>query len=386
MRRWRGLFLVAIFVCVGLVACSSDTDDVEAQSTKQVAIVPLDDEPDKQGALDEQTEPNPYYVAEAFAVGRDVYVRSLAVDTSNNSVWIGTSVGVLEVDLGSRDVKNTYTRKEGLANEYVFAIHVDTKGGRWFGTNGGGVSSYDGSGWRTYFPMHGLADYWAYSFGEQSDGTIWIGTWYGVNRFNPVKGDFETYVEELVNEWVYGIAVDRQERVWFGTEGGISMFDGKSWHSWTSKDGLGASNERNLPISTNTGLGTRSRHDLSVTSDGQETYNRNYVFSVMVAQNGDVWVGTWGGGVSRFDGSAWHNLTQKDGLAGDVVFSVAQDKDGVFWFGTNKGLSRYDGENWHTFTHSDGLLSNNVYAIATTDSGGVWVGTKNGVAWLARKK
>ena len=170
---------------------------------------------------------------ESFGVGDEVYVRSLAVDTAANSMWVGTSVGVHEVDLASRDPRQTFTRKEGLANEYVFAILVDSQGNKWFGTNGGGVTRYRDGQWQTYFPMHGLADYWVYSFAEQPGGTVWIGTWAGVNRLDVAGGKFTTYVKELVNEWVYGAAVDAQQRTWFGTEGGVSMFDGQQWRSWT---------------------------------------------------------------------------------------------------------------------------------------------------------
>jgi ligand-binding sensor domain-containing protein len=252
----------------------------------------------------------------------------------------------------------------------------------WYGTNGGGATSYKNGEWKTYFPMHGLADYWVYSFAEQNDGTMWIGTWAGVNRLRPGAETFDTYVKELVNEWVYGIVVDNKDRVWFGTEGGVSRFDGDNWKAWTHEDGLGAPNRRDLPISTNTGLGTRSRHDLSLLQDGEETYNPNYVFCMLMDDDGAIWAGTWGGGVSRFDGKQWHNLTSEDGLAGDVVLSMAQDDKGVFWFGTDKGLSSYDGEQWHSYARSDGLLGDSVYAVTTVPGGDVWVGTRGGVTRL----
>jgi len=327
-----------------------------------------------------KADAKPYRVEEAFSVGKDVYVRSMAIDAKRNSLWIGTSLGVLEVDLTTRDVKNTYTRKEGLANEYVFAIKVDQKGGSWFGTNGGGMSSFADGKWKTYFPMHGLADYWVYSFDQQHKGPLWIGTWAGVNRFDPATGAFTTYVKELVNEWVYGVAVDEKDNVWFGTEGGVSMFDGATWRAWTHENGLGAPNDDNLPISTNTGLGTRSRHDLSVTTEGQDTYNPNYVFALMVAKDQGVWAGTWGGGVSHFDGNAWRNLTHRDGLASDIVFSLAQDQQGGFWFGTHKGVSHFDGKAWVTLNRGDGLMGDAVYAVAVAPDGDVWLGTQNGVA------
>jgi ligand-binding sensor domain-containing protein len=233
--------------------------------------------------------------------------------------------------------------------------------------------------------MHGLADYWVYSFAEQDKDTIWIGTWAGVSVFSKSTGKMKNYVSELVNEWVYGLGVDSQQRVWIGTEGGVNMYDGQAWKTWTHADGLGAENRQGLPFSNNTGLGTRNRHDLSVMVAGQASYNPNYVFSIFVAADDQVWAGTWGGGASRFDGKAWHNLTSADGLAGNVVYSLAQDKDGGMWFGTDHGLSYFDGKHWQTFNRENGLLDNHVYALTVTPKGDVWVGTRHGVARLIKE-
>lgn len=323
-------------------------------------------------------------VKDSFDVGPQVYVRALTAEPARSAMWVGTSAGVHEVDLASGKLRSTFTRKEGLANEYVFAVGLDRAGNKWFGTNAGGVSRYKDGKWKTFFPMHGLADYWIYSFTQQKNGDFWIGTWAGVNKIDGKTGKFTTYVKELVNEWVYGLAVDALDRVWFGTEGGVSMYDGKKWVSWTHKDGLGSANSDSLPHSTNTGLGTRSRHDLSVGADGPATYNPNYVFSILSAADGSIWAGTWGGGASRWDGKAWHNVTAKEGLAGNIVYSLAQDKLGALWFGTNRGVSRWDGKTWQNFGMKEGLLDLNVYALAVAPDGDVWAGTKRGVARIGK--
>ena len=323
-------------------------------------------------------------VKDAYEVGPTVYVRALTVEPARGSIWVGTSAGVHEVDLASGKLRSTFTRKEGLANEYVFAVGLDRDGNKWFGTNAGGVSRYKDGKWKTFFPMHGLADYWIYSFGQQRNGDFWIGTWAGVNKVDAKTGKFSTYVKELVNEWVYGISVDALDRVWFGTEGGVSMLDGKKWVSWTHKDGLGAANDDKLPFSANTGLGTRSRHDLSVGADGPATYNPNYVFSILAAADGSIWAGTWGAGASRWNGKVWTNYTVKDGLAGNIVYSVAQGRDGAMWFGTSTGVSRWDGKAFKNLGVADGLLDRNVYALAVAPNGDVWAGTKKGVARIAR--
>lgn len=326
-----------------------------------------------------------YRAAETFNVGENVYVRSMAIDPRTNSLWVGTSVGVLEVDMATHDMRSTYTRDSGMANEYVFSIFIDSRGEKWMGTNGGGVSRFDGSQWKTYFPLHGLADYWVYSFNEQRNGTMWIGTWAGLNALDVKTGTFKTYLKELVNEWVYGLAVDSKDRVWVGTEGGINMFDGQTWKTWTHADGLGAPNADGLPVSPNTGLGTRSRHDLSVMLEGKPTYNPNYVFNLLMTPEDTLWAGTWGGGVARFDGTTWANFTTKDGLGGDIVYSLAREPNGVMWFGTSGGLSRFDGKNWTTLRKQDGLLDDNVYSVVVTAHGEVWVGTRSGVTLMTQK-
>ena len=202
---------------------------------------------------------------------------------------------------------------------------------------------------------------------------------------DPETGKFKTYLKELVNEWVYGLGVDNKDQVWVGTEGGINMYDGKTWQVWTHKDGLGAPNVENLPLSDNTGLGTRSRHDLSVMTQGMNTYNPNYVFSLIVAKDQTVWAGTWGGGVSHYNGKTWTNYTKKDGLAGNIVYSVSQDSNGEYWFGTNNGLSHYDGKTWETISRAHGLLDNSAYAIVSSGNNEIWVGTRNGVAIISKQ-
>lgn len=324
-------------------------------------------------------------VRESFQVGPNVYVRALTIESASNSIWVGTSVGVHEVDLATGKAKQSFNRDSGLANEYVFGIGLDTRGFKWFGTNAGGASRFKDGRWKTYFPMHGIADYWVYTFANDKQGNLWIGTWAGANKFDIKTEKFTTYVKELINEWVYGIDVDAEGRVWFGTEGGVSVYDGKTWRSWSHKDGLGAANGARLPASPNTGLGTRTRHDLTTLLQGRQTYNPNYVFSILVAKDQKVWAGTWGAGVGRWDGKQWTNFTAKDGLPGDIVYSIAQDGTGAMWFGTNNGVGRYDGKTWKHFSKKDGLFDDNVYALAVAPSGDVWVGTRGGVARIGTK-
>ncbi|MGE5107851.1 MAG: two-component regulator propeller domain-containing protein, partial [Sphingobacteriales bacterium] len=69
------------------------------------------------------------------------------------------------------------------------------------------------------------------------------------------------------------------------------------------------------------------------------------------------------------------NYNIKDGLAGSIVYSMCQDKDGFMWFGTENGLSRYDGTHFKNFTVKDGLPDNEVIKVNADSKGRVWIGT-----------
>lgn len=368
---------VLCLLLLGIVACSDDSASNESSTASSTELKTGQSQPVVNPALPE--------VLDVFNVGPTVYVRSLAIEADANRLWVGTSLGVNEIDLDSHALVNTFTRDHGLANEYVFGIGIDGDGNKWFGTNAGGMSRYKDGDWKTYFPMHGLADYWIYAFANDQDGGLWIGTWAGANYLNRDTDEFETYVKELINEWVYGISVDSQGVVWFGTEGGVSRFDGDSWTSWSHEDGLGGENDDALPFSRNTGLGTRSRHDLGILNNGEATYNPGYIFSILADHEDTIWAGTWGGGVTRYRNGTWSNIMEKDGLAGNIVYSIAQGADGSYWFGTNKGLSRYDGKTWNSWNVHHGLPGNDVYAIAIEADGDVWIGTLGGVTRLGTK-
>ncbi len=318
-----------------------------------------------------------FRLIDRFDIGENIYARSLLA--RDDTLWVGTSAGLMEISLDEYLPRKVYTLDDGMANEYVFAVGSDSDGGIWLGTNGGGASRLSKGKMKTYFPAQGLADYWVYAFAQQRNGDFWIGTWAGANRMDIDNGRFETFVDELVNEWVYGLAVDSSDRVWFGTEGGITMYDGSEWRHWTHEQGLGAANNKGLPHSDNTGLGTRNRHDLSIMVGTGESYNPNYVFAVAVDGNDHVWAGTWGGGVSRFDGESWTSYSSEDGLPGNIVYSALIDRDGHYWFGTNRGLVIFDGKKWARLGAAIGIEETDVYALSQDRNGHVWAGFRGAV-------
>jgi ligand-binding sensor domain-containing protein len=332
-------------------------------------------------------------------------VRALAVQ--GESIWIGTTNGVMNFHIPTEQNK-VYTTKDGLLSNVVLGITIAPDQSAWIGTYGGGLTRFDGkSRWTTYTPYgagitgdyrapyqrykrgEGIGDLWVYQSLFTSDGTLWAATWKGASKFNGKT--FTTYStgDGLVDKWVYSMAVDRDKRFWFGTEGGVTMYDGQHWTSWTHKDGLGA----DLPRAPGEAQPTApSPHHEQYDKDISD-YNPNYVLATVIDAHQNKWFGTWGGGLSRFDGKRWITYTTQDGLAGNVVNALAFDRRGVLWIGTDAGVSRLDPSTcsaaapgrkasctFTKFTTFDGLFHDAVYAVAIDSTGAKWFGTYGGVS------
>ncbi|NKB65894.1 MAG: response regulator [Candidatus Latescibacteria bacterium] len=114
----------------------------------------------------------------------------------------------------------------------------------------------------------------------------------------------------------------------------------------------------------------------SISYDKEDGLAENIVWDLHEDRNGYLWFGTIGGGVSRFDGQNFVNLTTQQGLADDIVVEIFEDRDGYLWFGTYGGVSRWDGEKLRNWTQADGLASNNVQGITQDRDGDLWFATR----------
>jgi ligand-binding sensor domain-containing protein len=94
----------------------------------------------------------------------------------------------------------------------------------------------------------------------------------------------------------------------------------------------------------------------------------NWIYDLFQDSKGTIWVGTWGGGLARFDGKAWTTLSRRDGLASDAVTSFAEDARGRLWIATDGGLNLYDG----TTITAAGLIGKNLLNVIVDSRGHVW--------------
>jgi ligand-binding sensor domain-containing protein/serine phosphatase RsbU (regulator of sigma subunit) len=113
----------------------------------------------------------------------------------------------------------------------------------------------------------------------------------------------------------------------------------------------------------------------------KEGLSNNTVLSMLEDKSGNLWFGTNGGGVSKYDGKSFTHFTKKEGLSNNTVLSMLEDKSGNLWFGTyGGGVSKYDGKSFTHFTEKEGLSNNTVLLILEDKSGILWFGTNGGVS------
>ncbi|MES2133898.1 MAG: two-component regulator propeller domain-containing protein [Bacteroidota bacterium] len=143
---------------------------------------------------------------------------------------------------------------------------------------------------------------------------------------------------------------DRNGLYWFATWQGIIRYDGISFTNMTLKEGLG----------------------------------HFHVFSILEDRSGNLWFGTIGGGLYRYNPLAllsnatkpFTYFTMADGLASNTIMNMLEDNSGNIWFGTDRGVSCYNGNTFTNFTKKEGLTHDTVYAIVQDNTGILWFGTQ----------
>jgi len=99
---------------------------------------------------------------------------------------------------------------------------------------------------------------------------------------------------------------------------------------------------------------------------------------MLADEAGNIWFGT-DAGASRYDGKTFTNFTTQDGLSGNSVNSIAQDRTGRLWFATTAGVSRYDGKSFTDFRAKDGSVLANARSIIEDKAGNILIGSQNGL-------
>ena len=175
------------------------------------------------------------------------------------------------------------------------------------------------------------------------------------------------------NKNVKSIFVDGK-LVWVGTSGGVVRYDTRddSYKLLDVKSGLLSNGvfwvgriKGRLAVGTYGG----GLSLLDEASGKWKTYNipeglgDAFVYDVITAANGDIWIATWSGanrirGGNLDDRSKWDLFTvenTKGGVPNDWIYGLAEGKNGDIWFATEGGMARFSRGRWENWNHAKGL-------------------------------
>jgi ligand-binding sensor domain-containing protein len=320
----------------------------------------------------------------------------------NGHLWFGTDAGLTRYD-GERFV--TFTAADGLAGDYATSMLQDRSGNLWFGFNSeAGVTRYDGQTFRTFTSLDGLADGITAPLLEDRDGNLWFSEGFydypgrsyettGITRYDGKTFETLTGPNAPVDHVVYSMLQDRHGHLWFGGMGEVTWSDGKRSETFTTRDGLPEARIVKMVESRDSLLwfvsnlkgisrfdGKARRSDPADPTDlrfttftAEDGLPNDQVWDMVEDEDGYLWVGTHGGGVSRYEGTHISSFTPSDGLPSQFVHSILQDSTGAMWFGTFSGLVRYDGEKLITYTTRDGLAEDRANYVVEDLEGNLWI-------------
>ena len=259
----------------------------------------------------------------------------------------------------------------------------DNHGNIWVGSFNRGLYKYDRNGIKIvhYHPKlpipHAVNSFEISALFEDRSGVLLIGTiGGGLSRLNVVEKHIECYTEAqgLCENRIITFLEARDGILWVSTHGGINLFNRSS------------ATFRELRI------------------NGLPSIQFATVSAFFMAENGDIWLGTWDKGLWVIDsrdidraiqtGQVRARQLKHPVIDGELsVFRIVEDRDRHLWISSNRGCFEYIPSHgdfktgqWINYTHNgddpNSLCSNfttDIYPDTVTDNKTIWIGTRSGL-------
>ena len=348
----------------------------------------------------------------------------------NDQLWAGTDDGLYIIETNDTTKNKVIINQDPLDHTIVHHTLQDRYGQIWIGTANNGVYIYN--------PQKDQFQYQQTSLNEGQD-LIWDISYHNgktilASNYGLITDDGNKII--LNNTKVTAGLVDTHGRVWAGkSDGEVVLFDQGIWKvqnkavslavvdfveahekiyiatqsglyvyddhnieyspffkSSTYLMGLYLDKNQNLWITHGSGISyiTRGLKKVVIPFVERDMKSINFNFSSGVAEDlhGNIWVATYGGGLSRLNSdSTFSHFTEKEGLSNNVVHGIIADDNGDLWLSSNGGISLFDpeSENFVNYTINNGLLSHNfsINSFEKIDGGKIAVGTTDGVLEFA---
>jgi len=284
------------------------------------------------------------------------HIRCLLKDSEEN-IWVGTHSGIYRY----RDnAFSSFDKSTGIGNAFVYKILKDKEGNIWFCTDGSGIYKYAQGFFKNYTTKDGLLDNSCNSATLMEDGSIWFGTNSGIsvfrnNRFEKINSSLQLKVKGVLTVQYK----DSKGLLWVGGQNGAEAIQ--------KQNGIYKTSFYKIP----------------------ELLKESGVQSIVEDKNGNIWLGTFLGGIFKLENNEFVYQNKKLNIKAESFFTLLVDKhnvmfgatlNGVWIYDLNKGTQQY-------ITDKDGLNSELIYSLHLSDNENIlWVGTNQGINKFDLKK
>ncbi|HEY4085621.1 MAG TPA: two-component regulator propeller domain-containing protein [Bryobacteraceae bacterium] len=280
-------------------------------------------------------------VQDGYSLGE---VLALA-QTPDGFLWVGTSRGLRRFD------GVNFTRLNGAASGQldevrITALCVSRDGALWIGTVGG-LSRFANGQLKTFTTIDGLPPGAVFSLLAGHDGVVWVGTGgrpdaglasiagNTVRRYGEADG--------LPNDSIFSLFEDRRRNLWIG----FASSGACSWRPLQTKTCPVAPPAEIRGIAEDATGGmvfSNMQNILQANGNRAAVLNKKPIgrqlLNVLVDEDANLWIGTSGSGLLRYQDGRFESLTEKDGLPSNLLNVIFEDRDGDLWLGTLRGLVR----------------------------------------------
>ena len=303
---------------------------------------------------------------------------------------------VLASQENSRIYKDPMFFIPGQLCQHVREIFQDSRGRLWFGTNVYDIMLYEGDSLRYIGDKEGVPGGRITGILEDQTGNVWFSSAAGLTKYD--GKDFSSYGAEegLKNSEVWSLYLDPKGIFWVGTTEGAFQFDGERFYPFKIEKGVVPDTVSQFYHERITAITGDTSGNIWIGTDGFgltrynglnfETFTKenglpdNAIGDLMVDSKGNLWIGTCFGGVSRFDGSKFHNYTREGRVNGVEIAGLYEDPEGDVWFcAENSGVYRFDGSEFYRFQGKGESYSNGILSFLKDSEGRFWAGGWGGL-------
>ena len=281
------------------------------------------------------------------------------------------------------------SRNEGLPGNFIRSLIEDREGNIWVGAEGQGLTRIKPAIFRSYAREQGLSSNQVLTICEGQEGELWLGlNGEGIDRLKDGVVQHYGHAQGLSNEWVWSICQDRNQTLWAGTwGGGLFQFEGDRFRALPVEQcgpvvcGLHEDSKGSIWLGQ-----IWDRPEVTFLREGRPTLVKLATRlpgvdarAVVEDRNGNVWLGTMGDGLYRFNRGEQKRFGKENGLSSEFILSLYADSQGALWIGTRRGLNLFQNETFTSFTTDEGLPSDIIVHVAEDDRGNLWCGCGAGV-------